>query len=131
MSKQQRLISDDELKRKKKTKKIVLILFTCFVVSAILGSLFGNKTASASSQPIVFNSALDGSVYQVRDWMNNHANDAASIQYVKWYQVIENSSGFGVHCTFRAKNGFGAYILNDYDFRLDKDGNVVSAEKIQ
>ena len=74
---------------------------------------------------VVENSHWDGSVQQVKTWLEKHANDADSLQYVEWSPVQKDPNGYLVRCKFRAKNASGAYVLNENVFRLDAKGNVL------
>lgn len=87
-----------------------------------------NVRQSAAPREVVENSLWDGSVSQVESYLRNTLNDWGSYKSVKWYKVVkENDGSFKVRHTFRAKNAFGGYILQDMVFALDSSGNVTAA----
>ncbi len=77
--------------------------------------------------PVVYNSAWDASVRQVKSYLSKNLKDPDSVQYIEWSKVIElTDGGFAVRCKYRAKNSFGGYVVEEYVYYLDRDGNVVS-----
>jgi hypothetical protein len=78
----------------------------------------------------VQNSAWDGSVYQVEDYLEDHLKDPDSVQYIEWSAVVKIGSGYVVRCKYRAKNSFGGYVLAHQYFRMDKKGNVVAVSEV-
>lgn len=72
----------------------------------------------------VTNSAWDGSVSQVVDWIKKNANDADSFEAIEWSPVQKTESGYLVRCKFKAKNAYGAYVTSNAIFELDNRGNV-------
>jgi hypothetical protein len=72
----------------------------------------------------VMNSAWDGSVRQVKDYLKQHLNDPDSIQYEKWGPVMKAGWGYQVSVSYRAKNPFGAYILKQQRFTLNGSGVI-------
>lgn len=96
----------------------------------IIISLF---SSGDTNKEIVKNSEWDSSVTQVQDYLRRNLNDAGSVQYVEWSKVNVISSDTGpykywVRCKYRAKNAFGAYVLQNQIFYLDKDGEVVDVK---
>lgn len=74
------------------------------------------------------NSAWDGSVRQVTDYLRKNLNDYDSYKSVKWYKVVKNDDGGAmVRHTFRAKNAYGGVILQDLSFVMDSEGTVLRA----
>ena len=75
------------------------------------------------------NSPWDGSVYEVKTFLENHLKDPDSVEYIDWYKPsLKEHNGdeyWGVKVKYRAKNSFGGYVVNTQLF-LIKDGNVVT-----
>lgn len=80
---------------------------------------------------VVFNSPWDGSVYQVKGWLKDNSNDPKSLEYIEWSPVIKTDTGFLVRCKYRGRNGFGALILAEQLFLMDKDGNVTAVQEYE
>ena len=80
--------------------------------------------AAAISSRTPQNSAWDGSVSQVKDYLRKVLNDPYSVKYEEWSPVSKTATGFAVRCKYRAKNSFGAYILAHQIFDMDTNGNV-------
>lgn len=74
----------------------------------------------------VVNSTWDGSVEPVKNWIKKNLNDADSFEAVEWSAVVKVDDGYLVRCKFRAKNAYGAYILSNAVFKLDRQGSVVN-----
>lgn len=101
---------------------------------ALIGSLSDtNKSPSSSpsakSEPreIVSNSPWDGSVHQVESWLRENLKDPDSLEIIEWSPVQAVGTGFAVRCKYRAKNGFGGYVIEQKLFHLDSAGRVTSA----
>lgn len=61
----------------------------------------------------------DGVAVAIKNYLKKTANDPASVEYVTVYKIYELSNGmFAQRIAFRAKNGFGALVLNDYIFLI-------------
>ncbi len=83
-------------------------------------------------EEIVYNSPLDGSVYQAKNYLKKHLKDPDSYQSDSWGQVIRASDGsFTVWNRFRSKNSFGGYVIDEIWFHLDKNGNVIETRSIK
>ncbi|MBX3014877.1 MAG: SH3 domain-containing protein [Caldilineaceae bacterium] len=77
-----------------------------------------------------YNSAWDGSVFEVDRWLKQKLNDPGSLEYIDWYQLFEIDKGIcGVRVEFRAKNGFGSYVMADWVFLIDAQANVLGYEE--
>lgn len=74
----------------------------------------------------VQNSSWDGSVYQVKKYLKNNLNDYKSYESIEWSEVEKTSTGYLVRHKFRAKNGFGGYIIENKIFYLDSNGIVTN-----
>jgi len=73
------------------------------------------------------NSSWDASVDCVKEYLQETLDDPSSVEYVGWSAVyIENINGmksWAVRVKYRAKNSFGAYILQD-QVALIRDNKV-------
>lgn len=84
-----------------------------------------------SKPPSVVNSAWDGAVHQVVDYLKKNTHDPRSLSYVDWSPVCRVADGYAVRCKFRAKNAFGALVLENMIFTLDFDGAVIGAKQYE
>lgn len=124
-----------------KIAAIVVVGFVLFLfVWAKVGNLFSsyqdynanNQSPPAKSEQIVSNSAYDGSVRQVEEWMKKNLNDPGSFQAVEWSKVIKTEQGnYVVRCKFRAKNTMGGLVLQNKAFILGPTGIVMAATDYQ
>lgn len=75
------------------------------------------------------NSPYDGRVEAADAYLRSHLNDYDSSEYVEWSKVIKTTFGseeyWAVKLKLRAKNAFGAYLLKDVIFYMQK-GEVVN-----
>jgi hypothetical protein len=72
------------------------------------------------------NSAWDGAVPAVVDYLKANLKDYNSAEWIEWSEVSKTEKGYMVRCKYRAKNSFGGYGLYNQVFFMDKNGNVVS-----
>jgi hypothetical protein len=80
----------------------------------------------AQPKELVYNSSYDGSVRQVEDWLKSNLNDTDSLSFVEWSKVAKTPKGnFVVRCKYRAKNTYGAMVLENKVFFLNKDGQYI------
>lgn len=107
--------------------KIKLFL-SAVVIGTFLLSAAGSGDDSSNSnetKEVVYNSSWDGSVRQVKDYLKKNLKDPDSYESIEWSDVVKQSDGsFRVRHKYRAKNGFGGYVVESKVFVLDKDGNV-------
>jgi len=82
--------------------------------------------ASGKVMQKVENSAMDGSVRQVKDYLKKTLADPNSYEGIEWSPVQTTSDGYKVRHKFRAKNGFGGYVIEEHIFCLNKYGEVVN-----
>lgn len=82
-------------------------------------------TTNNTETKTVFNSGLDGSVYQVKDYLKAYLNDPGSLEVTHWGMVIKESNGYSVSVKYRAKNVFGGYVTKSQIFYLSEGGSVV------
>lgn len=87
-----------------------------------------SSVSSSSSAPkeVVYNSAWDGSVRQVEQYLDRNLKDPDSFEAIEWSKVIGNGDGFAVRCKYRAKNSLGGYVIEEQIFVMNKRGDVIS-----
>jgi hypothetical protein len=72
--------------------------------------------------------AKDGKVQAVMDYFNENLNDPYSMRFVRWSPISKHYLNglpfWKTRVKFRAKNSFGAYILREWTFLIQK-GRVV------
>jgi hypothetical protein len=79
---------------------------------------------------VVYNSPIDKSVSQVEKYIKNRLKDPDSFEVIEWGDVVKGPDGAcQVTCLYRAKNSFGAYVVEDVLIQLDKHGNVTKSVK--
>lgn len=84
-----------------------------------------------SVNSVVENSPWDGSVYQVKKYLNKTLKDPRSYESIEWGKVIMENGHYYVAHKYRAKNSFGGYVIETCLFELDKKGNVIGVDKVQ
>lgn len=109
---------------------------TACVLAAIVGVpvslVFKNEPVSATPAQVVQNSAYDGSVRQVEEWMEKNLDDPGSFKAVEWSPVVTTAQGnYVVRCKFRAKNKMGALVLENKAFILGSTGIVLAVSDYQ
>lgn len=72
----------------------------------------------------VENSGWDGSVYQVESYIKKNAKDPSSVEFMEWSPLVKNGESQMVRVKYRAKNSFGAYVINNETYTIDSNGNV-------
>jgi hypothetical protein len=110
-----------------KLKKSIKIIITVLVFFMCVG--YASNQVKTPKE-IVQNSGLDGSVYQVQDYLKTVLKDPDSVKYEKWGKVLKNDNGYTVWVQFRSKNSFGGYVKSMYSFNLDSQGHILSFEKL-
>lgn len=82
--------------------------------------------AEAGAQPT--NSAWDGSVFEVERFLQRSLKDPKSFEAIDWYKpvahLLEGKYAWAVRVRYRAKNSFGAYVIEDQIFYI-QHGQVV------
>jgi len=72
------------------------------------------------------NSAWDGSVRCVKEYLKEIARDPDTVKFEKWGKVSYNEQdGWLVWCQFRGKNAFGGYV-RDINWFVIRHGRVVA-----
>jgi len=86
--------------------------------------------AVATTNEVVYNSPFDHSVSQVANYIKPRLKDPASFEVIAWGDVIKGPEGaYQVSCLYRAKNSFGAYVVEDVLIQLDRYGHVTKSVK--
>lgn len=125
------------MKIKKQLTAYVLASFLSVGVSFILTSCDGGTSSGSSYynendyKKKVENSAYDGSVHQVEDYLKSHLKDADSYQSVEWGNVVDVKGNYQVRHKYRAKNSFGGYLLLNQVFVINHDGDVIEVIAIE
>jgi hypothetical protein len=70
-------------------------------------------------------SSWDGSFNEVKKYLMVTLNDPGSVQYDFWSKVVMTDGGWEVRCRYRARNAFGALMLQSHIFTI-RNGVVVS-----
>ncbi len=78
----------------------------------------------ANKETSVTNSGWDGSVSQVKSWLKSNVKDPSSLDFIEWSEVERISSGYRVRVKYRAKNSFGALVIENKIFYMNSDGSV-------
>lgn len=128
----------------KALKTTIYVLVALFVIGFIRtmadGGFRSAKSAPSGTIPMVTNNSYDNSVIQVESYLKQHLKDPDSYQSIEWDHVKEISDKitsenggykYSVLHKYRAKNSFGGYNIETDLFKFDKDGNVISMEKIE
>jgi hypothetical protein len=82
--------------------------------------------AELRRKAVVFNSAWDGSVYQVEQYLKRRLKDPDSFDAIGWGAVSRSCTGYTVGVRYRARNSFGGMVIEEQFFDLDTAGNVTS-----
>lgn len=79
---------------------------------------------SAAPKTTVENSPWDGSVRQVERYLKDNLKDPDSLDVISWSNVLPDGDGFKVRCSYRAKNSFGGFVVEEKIFLLNSDGRI-------
>lgn len=102
---------------------ISLLVVGIFLITA---TATGDDESSSVTNKTVYNSSWDGSVRQVEIYLKSNLRDPNSYEGIEWSKVQETSDGYSVRHKYRAKNGFGGYVVANQIFYMDADGNVTN-----
>jgi hypothetical protein len=92
--------------------------------------LISSVYAVATTKEAVYNSPFDHSVSQVVNYIKPRLKDPDSFEVIAWGDVIKGPEGaYQVSCLYRAKNSFGAYVVEDVLIQLDRYGHVTKSVK--
>lgn len=78
----------------------------------------------------VKNNKWNGGVKQVEDYLERTLRDPDSYESIEWSEVKQKADGYYVRHKYRAKNGFGGYVVTNQLFHLDFNGNVVDVKDL-
>lgn len=124
-------LTEEQMERNKKVNKKILIGFAVLFAPILLMIIFSDKKSvpkEYKKEEVVFNSPLDGSVFQVEYYLKRNLNDPDSYDGIEWSEVQKlDGGGFRVRHKFRAANAFGGKVITTKLFELDSLGNVVNA----
>ena len=88
-------------------------------------------TGGSGTYVEVKNSGWDGSVKQVKEYLKySYLRDPDSYESIEWSEVKRKDDGYYVRHKYRAKNGFGGYVVANQLFHLDFSGNVVDVKDL-
>jgi predicted nucleic acid-binding Zn-ribbon protein len=112
---------------------LLTVLVPIFVYQHTWGTAAKQRRSEASrnavlreQRSVVFNSGLNGSVFQVERYLKANLKDPASLEVVEWSPVVSGPHReFEVRVKYRAKNGLGGYAIEHKLFRLDSSGTVL------
>ena len=111
-----------------------MILMPFFII-AILGGGGGSSSTESSSasstDALAENSAWDGSVYYVKEYLKSTLKDPDSYASTEWRTVRKLDDGnFKVRHKFRAKNSFGGYSIENHIYVYTSSGKIISDTKL-
>ena len=78
----------------------------------------------------VKNNKWNGGVKQVENYLERTLRDPDSYESIEWSEVKEKEDGYYVRHKYKAKNGFGGYVVTNQLFHLDFNGNVVDVKDL-
>ena len=104
---------------------VIALGFFLFLIGPCSGSDSTTNATKGRARPVVENSAWDGSVSQVKRWLEANAKDPSSLEYIEWSSVQKSAEGgFVVRVKYRGKNSFGGYTVENKVFVLNAAGSV-------
>lgn len=77
-----------------------------------------------SKAPVVRNSAWDGGVFQVEQYLKRVLKDPKSFEAISWSPVTRSCTGYVVRVRYRARNSFGGMVISEQIFSMDTAGYV-------
>ncbi len=89
-----------------------------------------NEEMLEESSVEVKNNKWNGGVKQVEDYLERTLRDPDSYESIEWSEVKRKDDGYYVRHKYRAKNGFGGYVVSNQLFHLDFSGNVVGVKDL-
>jgi hypothetical protein len=69
----------------------------------------------------------NGLAVPAKRWLDSNLHDPGSIEIIEVSPVVASSDGYSQRVKMRAKNSFGAVVLNEMVFLMDAKGRVLSA----
>lgn len=91
---------------------------------------FTDTPSTVTYEAEVKNNKWNGGVKQVEDYLEMTLRDPDSYESIEWSEVKRKEDGFYVRHKYRAKNGFGGYVVTNQLFHLDFSGNVVGVKDL-
>lgn len=88
------------------------------------------SSSTITSSAEVKNNKWNGGVKQVENYLERTLRDPDSYESIEWSEVKEKADGYYVRHKYRAKNGFGGYVVANQLFHLDFSGNVVNVKDL-
>ena len=89
-----------------------------------------NEEMLEESSVEVKNNKWNGGVKQVEDYLERTLPDPDSYESIEWSEVKEKADGYYVRHKYRAKKGFGGYVVANQLFHLDFSGNIVDVKDL-
>jgi len=114
------------VKRNNKTRNIIFGFVGFIILISIVASILPDRGTRAG----IYNSTVDGSVYEVERYLKDNLKDPKSYESISWGKVIDlgmepsTPYRYHVHHRYRARNSFGGFVISDQTFYMDKYGNV-------
>lgn len=112
---------------------LALVIVSVFIFGCIsMFSSNGSKTAQRQSGPAYTAEdtliALKRVMHEtVELYLKENLNDAKSYESVSWGDPVKSLGGsYMIRHRYRAKNGFGAYVISNQFFIVGASGNVES-----
>lgn len=111
---------------------VALCAFGTMVAVSQFGKLLNSDSFDRSSAhgdrddgSLVTQSAWDGSVRQVKRYLEDNLKDPGSLEVIEWSPISRRAgAGYSVRCRYRARNSFGGYVVENKIFLMDHTGQV-------
>jgi hypothetical protein len=123
------------VKKKNRISLIIAVSVICFVILVSIISSSKNDNSTDETKPGVYNSSVDGSVYEVEQYLETNLKDPKSYDPINWSKVFDMGIGhatphrFYVRHKYRARNSFNGYVIENQIFYLDDIGKVISVRE--
>ncbi len=102
-------------------------LAIAFVFFIMLDQLLLSSEAVSVQTAFVEGSSPDGSMEQVKAWVQQSRQEADTIEFIEWSPVREiKDAGFSVRARYLAHNPSGNIAVGNNVFFLDHHGNVIN-----
>ena len=123
-------LTSEQLESRKRINKKIIKFGLIPLLSIIIFIVVLSTISDQSNQILVVNNnELDGSVFQVRNYLRANLKDPDSYEEIEWSPVVVDSVAgkpqrFMVRHKYKAKNGLGVYTIENKVFYLDSIGTV-------